>query len=125
MSNFDSDYPNPQVQTRVVNLRHSRSDVYIGRAGNGESGTFGNPIERGKPCSECGKRHFDNASIVRCYEIFLTEKLEVDVEFREKVRGLAGKTLGCFCNPKPCHGDVLARFADHLERLEHSSKLSS
>lgn len=122
--NFDSDYPHPQIKkTRVVNLNRASYDVYVGRAGRGKDGTFGNPIERNKPCPECGKKHKDNASIVKCYEIFLIKKLEVDVEFRNKVKGLAGKTLGCFCKPQTCHGDVLARFADHLERLEHSSKL--
>ena len=25
---------------------------------------------------------------------------------------LKGKTLGCSCNPKPCHGDVLVELAD-------------
>ena len=28
------------------------------------------------------------------------------------IHELKGKTLGCFCKPDPCHGDVLARLAD-------------
>ena len=28
---------------------------------------------------------------------------------------LAGKTLGCWCAPKACHGDVLARLAAELD----------
>lgn len=121
---FDSDYPNP-LQTRVVNIKTwslSPYDVYIGRAGHGESGTFGNPIERNKPCPECGQKHFDNASIVKCYKIFLANKLEVDIEFRNKVKGLAGKTLGCFCKPQACHGDVLAWMADYLTQLERNGE---
>jgi hypothetical protein len=27
-------------------------------------------------------------------------------------RELKGKRLGCYCAPKPCHGDVLARVAE-------------
>ncbi len=29
---------------------------------------------------------------------------------KKEVFKLAGKRLGCFCKPKPCHGDVLAEF---------------
>lgn len=28
---------------------------------------------------------------------------------------LRGKTLGCWCHPEPCHGDVLLRLVDSLE----------
>jgi hypothetical protein len=28
---------------------------------------------------------------------------------------LAGKTFGCWCAPRPCHGEVLARLAGELE----------
>ena len=27
---------------------------------------------------------------------------------------LKGKTLGCWCKPLPCHGEVLAELADNL-----------
>jgi hypothetical protein len=27
---------------------------------------------------------------------------------------LKGKTLGCWCKPQACHGDILARLADAL-----------
>ena len=27
---------------------------------------------------------------------------------------LKGKTLGCFCKPKSCHGDVLVELANEL-----------
>ena len=32
----------------------------------------------------------------------------------ENVHTLRGKTLLCFCKPKPCHGDVLAEMADRV-----------
>jgi hypothetical protein len=28
---------------------------------------------------------------------------------------LRGKTLGCFCKPHPCHGDIIAAYLDSLE----------
>lgn len=33
---------------------------------------------------------------------------------------LAGKTLGCWCKPNPCHGDVLVKLVqEHLEMEEY------
>lgn len=29
-----------------------------------------------------------------------------------RVKELKDKTLGCWCHPKACHGDVLAKLAD-------------
>lgn len=39
----------------------------------------------------------------------------------ENVHTLRGKTLRCFCKPKPCHGDVLAEMADRVGD-DHESK---
>lgn len=33
----------------------------------------------------------------------------------DDIEELRGKTLGCFCHPLPCHGDVLIEF---LERVK-------
>jgi Schitoviridae RNA polymerase len=33
---------------------------------------------------------------------------------------LKDKKLGCFCKPKPCHGDTLAELADNNGRLANS-----
>lgn len=81
--------------TRVVNLYKEHYDVYIGRAGMGEDGYFGNP--------------FPNADRDRACDDF-NEYLEVrtaeDPEYRRRVLGLRGKVLGCFCKPRRCHGDA-------------------
>lgn len=31
------------------------------------------------------------------------------------IRELSGKTLACWCAPEPCHGEVLAAFADRID----------
>lgn len=31
---------------------------------------------------------------------------------------LRGKTLGCWCHPEPCHGDVLCRLVRELDKNE-------
>lgn len=38
---------NRQMETRVVNIYKEKYDVYIGRAGRGENGYFGNPYQLG------------------------------------------------------------------------------
>lgn len=88
--------------TRVVNLRRSEFDVYIGRAGHGQDGYFGNPF----PVSKYGLD-----ALPRFRHYFAT-RLEVDPEFRRRVLALRGKKLGCFCKPRPCHGDVIAEWID-------------
>lgn len=90
--------------TQVINVRkapegwrHDPRYQYIGRCGHGFDGYFGNP-----------------RTVLEGYGVYLMERLLDDREFREEVRGLAGKTLVCFCKPKPCHGDLLALCADLL-----------
>lgn len=101
--------------TTVVNLNNSEYDVYIGRAGKGLDGYFGNPIVRGQECCVCGDKHFDNESIVACYRERFYRMIEEDEVFAERISQLKGKRLGCFCKPDHCHGDVIA---DYLESPE-------
>ena len=87
--------------TTVVNLRDEPYDVYIGRHGQGQDGYFGNPFKT-------GERHW---MIARFTDYFL-RRVGKDAEFRRRVLALAGKRLGCFCKPLPCHGDVIASWVD-------------
>jgi len=96
-----------QPTTKVVNLYKDDYDVYIGRAGRGESGSFGNPFSI--------KQFGRDGSIEKFKEYFL-RRVEDDLTFRDKVLDLRGKTLGCFCAPKRCHGEVI------VEWLEEQNK---
>lgn len=83
---------------KVINLKTGEAyDVYIGRAGRGYDGYFGNPVNEGTR-----KQKLDG------FKEYALRRVEEDEEFRQKVKELSGKTLGCFCKPKPCHGDILA-----------------
>lgn len=91
-------------ETYVVNIRRERYDVYIGRAGRGQDGYFGNPFtvrEHGKRALELFREHF------------LT-RLRTDETYRWRVISLKGKALGCFCKPGPCHGDVIAEWLNRI-----------
>ena len=98
--------------TSAVNLYRARYDVYIGRAGKGQDGYFGNPVRIGATCTFCGKFHADGGSTLPCFTNYFLTRLEKDPEFKRRIVALKGKTLGCFCKPKPCHGDVIAAWVE-------------
>jgi len=78
--------------TRVVNKRSAKYDVYIGRGSR-----WGNPFEIGKD----GTREEVCAKYLKY--LFEDEQRHLLVA----LPSLAGKTLGCYCAPKLCHGDIL------------------
>ena len=79
----------------VVNCRDASYDVYIGRPSK-----WGNPFEIGKD----GTRK----QVISKYR----EWVKTQPELLNNIDELKGKTLGCWCKPKSCHGDVLAELAN-------------
>lgn len=69
--------------------------VYIGRGS-----LWGNPL----PIDA----NNDRESVIRQYEDYLLSRPDL----LARVKSLHGKKLMCFCAPAPCHGDVLAHYAD-------------
>lgn len=109
--------------TKVISIRQAPSGwrdnqeyVYIGRAGRGMFSIFGNPVRSGLTCPSCKEIHSDpdGGKWQECYRAYLENRLEKDEKFRNAVIRLRGKTLVCFCKPNPCHGDILAEFADKM-----------
>jgi hypothetical protein len=94
------------MQTRVVNLKYTDYDVYIGRAGKGKDGYFGNPF----PIVKGARR----GSTIAAYRGYFYQRLKDDPEFKRRVLELKGKALGCFCKPAECHGDVIAEYLNNL-----------
>src|SRR5438105_3929337 len=101
--------------TRVVNIQHDAYDVYIGRAGHGQNGYFGNPYsvkQYGRMALPLFRQYFD-------------ARLQRDPKFRARIEVLRDKTLGCFCAPPGgvtsadrtycCHGQVIAEYVDGLK----------
>ena len=89
---------------RAVNLRNEEFDVYIGRAGRGQDGYFGNPFQLG--------RDGDREQVIEKYKKWFDARIERDEEFKNRVLELKGKRLGCFCKPQLCHGDVIAEYVN-------------
>ena len=86
-------------ETRVVNCKREPYDVYIGRPSK-----WGNPYKIGAD----GSRQ----DVIRKYRIWILANTSLIKQIRSELRG---KTLGCWCRPNACHGDVLAELADNDE----------
>ena len=81
------------IPPKVVNKNRSSFDVYIGRGS-----MWGNPYRIG----ELSRRE-----VIDKYREWLLNQIENDCITYEDVLQLTNKRLGCFCAPKPCHGDVI------------------
>lgn len=80
---------------RVVHCKRERYDIYIGRPSK-----WGNPFVLG--------RDGDRSQVIAKYAAWLTTQPALLNALPE----LKGKTLGCYCAPLACHGDVLAELAN-------------
>ena len=109
--------------TRVVNLRHEAYDVYIGRAGHGQDGYFGNPHDTSELCRACSRVHpKGGGDAIDAYRSYFLVRIEADPEFKSRILSLRGKILGCFCKTKKgtglCHGDVIVEW---LKEYSHNA----
>lgn len=69
------------------------------------SSQFGNPFELEKD----GGSHTREESI-DAYRDWFAQKIGEDPDFREDVEQLRGETLGCWCKPDDCHGDIILEY---------------
>lgn len=88
---------------KVVHCKKEPFDVYIGRPG-----PWGNPFSH-KDGTLAKFKVKDLAEALLKYEEWLMSQPML-VE-RAKF-SLKGKTLGCWCKPGQCHGDILLRVAN-------------
>ena len=82
-------------------------DVYIGRKVSNESWTLDATIWQNPFKGEISESLVKYEKYVRSSG-YLWDQLD----------DLDGKTLGCWCKPSPCHGDVLARLLEEKKRDE-------
>lgn len=92
---------------KVVHCKKEPYDVYIGRPSK-----WGNPFT-----------HLNNATQAKFEVDTREEAIEAYREWILKGEGqflladlheLKGKTLGCWCKPKACHGDILVELVQKL-----------
>lgn len=93
--------------TKIVNVKKDPYDVYIGRGS-----AFGNPYSHLKYSKAQFIVDSREESIVK-YKEWFYEQLK-DPEFLKLVLSLKGKTLGCYCKPKNCHGDIIVEYLNSV-----------
>ena len=93
-------------ETRVVNKYKESYNVYIGRCSK-----WGNPFTH--ISDKITKSDFVVASRDEAIESY-REWIVKQPQLLKDLHELKGKTLGCFCKPKSCHGDVLVELVNGL-----------
>lgn len=89
---------------RVVHVKAGGWDIYVGRTMPGHGPAC---VDQGWSNPYRVKEH--GRSAIRLYLDMLVRHPEIVMRAR---RELHGKVLACWCAPRPCHGEALARLAD-------------
>jgi hypothetical protein len=88
---------------KVVNIKTDRYDVYIGRPSK-----WGNPYSH-KDDTLAEFKVDTRKEAIDKYEEYLLQ----NDDLMNSIHELKGKILGCWCKPKRCHGDILAKYANN------------
>lgn len=83
------------MTTRIVHCKKESYDIYIGRPSK-----WGNPFQIGKD----GTRE----EVIEKFRNWILTQPNLLKDLHE----IKGKTLGCWCKPKVCHGDVLVELIE-------------
>ena len=92
---------------RVVHCKREEFDVYIGRGSR-----WGNPYSH-KVGTLAEHVVGSRTEAIQKFEEYLLSNQDLMSSLEE----LKGKTLGCWCKPKSCHGDILLRYANGPSQL--------
>lgn len=90
--------------TTIVHFKKSPYDIYIGRPSIWANPFTHLPLETTKAKFQAKTRK----DSIECYEGWIMEHPEL----LDQLHTLKDKVLGCWCKPKSCHGDVLARLTN-------------
>ena len=118
--------------TTVVNIRRQYYDIYVGRNPLGQKPSqWGNPfvvgskltrklqeLVQGEPVPrQCQPGHVvEHGEAVALYRALLDARLRQGELTRDDFTLYYGYRLGCFCKPRPCHGDVIAEYVEWFHR---------
>lgn len=104
------------MTTKVVHCKKEKYDVYIGRPSE-----FGNPYSHKEGTLAEFKTKTRSEAIQKCKEWVIQQP-----ELLLKIRALKDKTLGCWCKPLACHGDIYVAIADNFEEfIKNNEPISS
>jgi hypothetical protein len=83
------------MTTRIVHCKKEPYDIYIGRPFK-----WGNPFQIGKD----GNRD----EVIEKFRNWIITQPDLLKDLHE----IKGKTLGCWCKPNVCHGDILVELIE-------------
>jgi len=99
------------LETRVVHCKKEPYDVYIGRPSK-----WGNPFTHKSDSTQAKYLKPTRREAVEAYkEYILTGEGK---HLLEDLDELEGKTLGCWCKPKLCHGDILIEIINERRQVK-------
>ncbi len=87
----------------VVHCKKEKYDIYIGRPSK-----WSNPFSHMDGTQALYKVE-SREEAIQCFRNYI---YATPILLKEAKEELKGKTLGCWCSPKDCHGEVLAEIAN-------------
>lgn len=117
----DMIYPDENADTRLLNISNHETDkvdVYISDANESvrfDESPLRNPFDE----SEIG-----TLESMENYRLYFYRRYLEEPEFRKLVHQLEGETLGCWCYPDFCHGQVIVDFVRDVDLDDEDAILS-
>lgn len=99
---------------KVVHCKKEPYDIYVGRGSK-----FGNPYSHKEGTSAKWVVE-TREDAIRLYGEWLRAQPELMAAVKKELKG---KTLGCWCKPLACHGDVLLKIANEEDSDNPSTDL--
>jgi len=97
------------MPTRIVHCKKEAYDQMIDRRT-----PFGNPFVMKDKSDE------ERARVIKEHNRWFFAKMrDHNDDFRYRVLGLMRKTLGCWCKPKACHGDIIVEWLNLYEKDDY------
>ena len=93
------------METKVVHCKRDDYDVYIARPSK-----WGNPFSHLPNTLAEYKVATREEALTKYREWILTQP-----DLMAALPELKGKTLGCWCKPKTCHGDILVELLEKYD----------
>ena len=97
-------------ETKVVHCKRENYDVYVGRPSK-----WGNPYSHKEGTLAEFKTETRQEAIEAYRDYILNGK---GVHLLNDLGELEGKTLGCWCKPQACHGDILIEIIQERKQIK-------
>lgn len=101
------------MKTTVVNIRFQSYDIKICRTSSNKISDYPGPGWAGNPFFlQDVNNDEERKKVIDKFRYYFYTRIANDDNFKNGILSLKGKRLGCFCAPKPCHGDVIVEYLE-------------